>query len=76
MLRRLDGHMAQEELDRFELAARQVTETRTCASQIVGARFSIPAALGRSLDDLFRNPRKTGTVSSVPPQRSAGSFLV
>lgn len=52
MLRRLDRHVAEQELDLVELAAGQITETRTCPSQIGGRQFIYPGRLGRLLDDL------------------------
>jgi hypothetical protein len=44
MFRCLDRHVAEEELDLIELAASQMTETRTCARRSWGASFSIPVA--------------------------------
>ena len=44
MFRRLDGYVTEEKLNLVKLAAGKVAETRTCASQIVGASLSIPAA--------------------------------
>ena len=51
MLRRLDRHVAEQELDLLELAAGQMTETRACPSQIVGRQFIYPGRLGGFLDD-------------------------
>lgn len=58
MFRRLDGDVAEEKLDLVELAAGQVTETRTGASQIVGRQLIYSGSLGRSLDDLPKHLRR------------------
>ena len=58
IFRRLDRYVAEEELDLVEVAASQMTETRTCASQIVGRQLFYPSSLGRSLDDLPKHLRR------------------
>jgi hypothetical protein len=46
-LRRLDAHVAEQELNLFKLPARFVTQTRACASQIVRSNI---------LQTTFRTP--------------------
>jgi hypothetical protein len=52
LFRRLDRHVAEQELDLVELAAGQMAESRTCAPQIMGRQLIYSGDLGRSLDDL------------------------
>lgn len=39
MLRRLDRHVPEQELDLIELAARQVTETGTCTPEVMRSKL-------------------------------------
>jgi hypothetical protein len=55
MFRRLDRYVAEEKLDLVELAAPQMTKTRTCPSQIVRRQFVYAGSLGCSLDDLLKH---------------------
>jgi hypothetical protein len=54
----LDGDVTEEELDLVELPADQMTETRTCPSQIVGRQLIYSGSLSRSLDDLPEHLRR------------------
>jgi len=54
----LNRHMAKEELDLVELAAGQMTQTRTCASKIMRRQLLYPGGLSRFLDDLPKHLRR------------------
>jgi len=81
VLRRLNAHMAKQELDLLQLAAGNVAEPRTCAAQVVGRELG-DSGLGRTLlyhgpDDLFGNsgsPNRSALVYA--PEDSARSRLL
>ncbi len=55
---RLNGYVAEKELDLVELAARQMAKTCTCPSQIVRRQFVYARGLGRFLDDFPKHLRR------------------
>ena len=58
MFGRLDRHMTEEKLDLVKFASGQMTETGTCASQVVRCQLVDSGSLGRPLDDLPEHLRR------------------
>jgi hypothetical protein len=54
-LRRLDGNVAEQELDLVEFAAREVAQTRTGSSEIVRRQFVDAGASSRRADDVSQH---------------------
>src|SRR5688572_8788409 len=65
-LRRLNGNVAEQELDLVQFAARQVAQTRAGSSQIVRRQFVDAGASSRRADDVPQHLRRHAVSPYAP----------